>query len=67
MRISACLRCGSRNLRMLTLGDGLIPEATERLKWVCADCSWQGTPLEFDDEAAWSAFRQAVKEDATAL
>ncbi|HLF16787.1 MAG TPA: hypothetical protein VI796_05085 [Candidatus Thermoplasmatota archaeon] len=61
MDVQACLRCGSRNLHMLTLRDGLWPEGGESLKWVCGECDWQGAPLLLDGEGEWRAFAEALR------
>lgn len=61
--LTACLRCGSTDLRPLTLADGLAAEGGELLKWVCNACDWQGTPLEFEAEEDLAAFREGLTKD----
>ena len=60
--IAACVRCGSTDLRIPGLGDGVVPETDNLMLWVCRACGWQGTPLELDDEASLRAFRRDLAE-----
>ncbi|MGB0651584.1 MAG: hypothetical protein ACPGQL_00145 [Thermoplasmatota archaeon] len=62
-RIVCCLRCGSLKLRPLTLSDGLFADGGELFKWVCDDCHWQGTPIEFDRESDYKAFVAALRDE----
>jgi hypothetical protein len=54
--IEACLRCGSRELRWPTAGDGaLVGQAANLTERVCQH-GHLGVPLLFDDEESWAAF-----------
>ena len=48
MRITAFPLCGSKNVGIGGIRDGVHPQ--EFLKQVCKNCGWTGTPLEFDTE-----------------
>ena len=52
---TACMRCGSLELRSPKASEGGIGVAFFDLS-KCRDCGWQGMPLEFDDEASWRDF-----------
>lgn len=52
---TACMECGSLELRMVKASEGGIGVAFFDLA-KCRQCGWQGMPLEFDDEASWRAF-----------
>jgi transcription initiation factor TFIIIB Brf1 subunit/transcription initiation factor TFIIB len=60
--LSACMRCGSLELRSRKASEGAIGVAFFD-ESVCRECGWQGMPLEFEDEAAWRAFVQARKSE----
>jgi hypothetical protein len=45
MKITACPLCGSKNVGMGGINDGVHPQ--EFLKQACKNCGWTGTPLEF--------------------
>ncbi|MES2154470.1 MAG: hypothetical protein V4510_04975 [bacterium] len=59
---SACLRCGSLDLRMVKALDGGGIPGYEFDRSHCKACGWNGLPLEFDDEAAWKQFVEARKD-----
>ncbi len=61
--IKACLACGSRDLNMMRLEDGLAAEGGELLKNVCGACGWQGQPILFAREAQYKAFLQALRDE----
>ncbi len=51
--ISACMRCGSADLRVPGLRDGvLVGQAQDFGRWSCNRCGLTATPILFDDEAA---------------
>ena len=55
MKITACPRCGSKNLDIADMRDGISPG----IDWstnVCRDCDWQGIPLEFETENNYQKF-----------
>lgn len=62
-RIRACLACGSRDLNMMTLADGLAAEGGESLRYVCGTCGWQGQPILFDRAADHQAFVKALQDE----
>lgn len=56
--LTACMRCGSLELRGVKASEGAIGVAFFDLS-KCRECGWQGMPLEFEDEASWRAFVSA--------
>lgn len=64
MKISACISCGSRNIRSGTIGDGVLPGYTDGLvTYVCDDCNHRGLPIVFETEEEYRKFLLAVTED----
>lgn len=60
MRISACPRCGSKNISAGTMRSGIlygISSWTEE----CRDCGFKGSPIVFDSEEAYLVFLKKVK------
>jgi hypothetical protein len=57
MEIPACPRCGSLEMRMPTVQDGMWPGGGETNFQVCAVCGYRGMPILFADVAALEAFR----------
>jgi transcription elongation factor Elf1 len=55
MEITACPICGSRNIGIGTLGDGII-SGLSSWKEVCRDCGYQGSSLLFDSEIEYKKF-----------
>ncbi len=64
---SACPRCGSRDLRIPTFADGVVPETDNLAEWTCGRCGVRTTPVWFEDEAAYRDFLAALEasRDAT--
>jgi len=60
MRITACPKCGSKNISMGTMGSGVTFGITS---WneTCRDCGYQGQPLVFDSEKEYIKFLKEVK------
>jgi len=56
----ACPRCGSRDLHIPTLADGVVPETDNLAEWVCDPCGLRTTPVWFEDEEAYGEFLAAV-------
>jgi hypothetical protein len=57
-RIRACQRCGSGELRMPSVGDGVIVGLGQDLsKMACERCGLVAVALEFEDEAARHAYQ----------
>jgi hypothetical protein len=64
MKISACISCGSKNIRSGTISDGVLPGYTDGLvTYVCDDCNHRGIPVEFETEEEYQKFLAAVTED----
>ena len=62
MKITACLRCGSKNLDIADMSDGITPG----IDWstnVCRDCQWQGIPLEFETENDYQKFLKGLEKE----
>ena len=60
MEIFACPKCGSRNIHIGTIRDGVLDGYTSR--YVCRDCDYQGMPIVFDSEEEYISFLQELKE-----
>ncbi len=61
MKITACPLCGSKNVGIGGIRDGVNPQ--EFLKQACKNCGWTGTPLEFDNEKDYQKFLDNLKTD----
>jgi transcription elongation factor Elf1 len=59
MEITACQNCGSKNIGIGTLGDGII-SGLSSWKEVCKDCGYQGASLIFDSETEYKKFIDAL-------
>jgi len=61
MKIRACAKCNSKNIRMAGLGEGTIFGLTS---WdmVCEDCGYKGMPIVFDSQEDYEAFLKELKE-----
>jgi len=61
MEITACPVCGSTNIGIGTLGDGIISGLSS---WneVCRNCGYQGPSLLFENEEAYKKFLTALKQ-----
>ena len=59
MEITACPVCGSKNIGIGTLGDGIISGLSS---WneVCRDCGYQGASLVFESESEYKKFLEAL-------
>jgi transcription elongation factor Elf1 len=59
MEITACPVCGSKNIGIGTLGDGIISGLSS---WneVCKDCGYQGASLVFESESEYKKFLEAL-------
>jgi hypothetical protein len=61
MKITACPRCGSKNLDIADMRDGITPG----IDWstnVCRNCDWQGIPLEFETENNYQKFLKGLEK-----
>jgi hypothetical protein len=62
--IRGCQRCGSGDLRMAGLADGvMVGEGQDLAKWACDRCGLAAVPLLFDDEQARLAYEKARGKD----
>ena len=61
MKITACPLCGSKNVGIGGIRDGVHPH--EFLKYACKNCGWTGFPLEFDDEKDYQKFLDELKNE----
>jgi transcription elongation factor Elf1 len=59
MEITACPICGSKNIGIGTLGDGIISGLSS---WneVCKNCGYQGASLIFESESEYKKFLEAL-------
>jgi len=62
MEITACPNCGSKNIGIGTLGDGII-SGLSSWKEVCKDCGYQGASLIFDSETEYNKFMDALSNE----
>ncbi|HEC82161.1 MAG TPA: hypothetical protein ENI42_07065 [Thermoplasmatales archaeon] len=65
MEIFACPKCGSRNIHIGTIRDGVLDGYTSR--YVCRDCGYQGMPILFDSEKEYKKFIQGFKKNEKKL
>lgn len=64
--IRACPRCGSDDLRMPGIRDGVIVgEGQELARWACERCDLTAVPILFDDQASRKAFEAERAKDPT--
>ena len=59
MEITACPVCGSKNIGIGTLGDGII-SGLSSWKEVCRNCGYQGASLVFESETDYQKFLEAL-------
>ena len=60
MNITACPKCGSRNIFQGRLKDGVLTGYTSRE--VCRDCGYRGSPIIFDSEEDYKIFVEQLKK-----
>ena len=61
MKISACPKCGSKNISMGTMGSGVTFGITS-WKEMCRECGYQGQLLVFDSEKEYKIFLEELKQ-----
>jgi hypothetical protein len=61
MEFTACPCCGSKNIGIGTLGDGLVAGLSS-WKEVCKDCGYEGASLVFEREEDYQRFLKILKE-----
>ena len=59
VEVTACPVCGSKNIGIGTLGDGVI-FGLSSWKEVCRNCGYQGPSVVFESEAAYNKFLEAL-------
>lgn len=59
--LRACPRCGSTDLSIPGVGDGVVPETDNLAEWVCQECDLKAVPLEFADKHDLRAFRETLE------
>ena len=62
MRITACPKCGSKDIQMGGIGEGVLFGVTS-WKQVCKKCGYQGSPLIFDSEKEYKKFVEGLQND----
>ncbi len=64
--IQGCIRCGSDDLRLPGIRDGVIVGLGQDFgTWSCNRCGFTGAALRFDDEAARAAYeKERAQTDA---
>ncbi len=60
MEIRACPKCGSKHIDAGTIGAGIMYGITS-WKSMCKECGYQGEPLIFNSEVAYSKFLDGIK------
>jgi hypothetical protein len=63
MKITACPKCGSRNIFQGRLKEGVLTGYTSRE--VCRDCGYRGSPIIFDSEKDYKIFFEQLKKEDT--
>jgi hypothetical protein len=58
MIIVVCPRCGSKNIRQGTIGNGVLTGYTSLD--VCKDCGYRGIPIVFDSENEYKKFLREI-------
>ena|GEM_PF-6125468 len=59
MSITACPKCGSRKIFQGRLKDGVLTGYSDR--YVCRECSYQGSPVIFDNIDEYNKFQMEKK------
>lgn len=60
----ACMRCGSTQVGMGGVSQGLLPGAGSHFAYACRRCGHRGPPLEFESVTAYRQFVKGLHEDA---
>ncbi len=61
MKISACPKCGGKDIPQGNLRDGILTGYT--VKYVCKDCDYQGIPIIFGSEKEYNIFLKCIKKE----
>ena len=62
MKITACPKCGSKDIQMGGIGDGVL-FGIDSWKQVCKKCGYQGAPLIFGSEKEYKKFVGELQND----
>lgn len=62
----ACMRCGSTEVGMGGVSQGLIPGAGDMFAFACRRCRHRGPPLEFENVTAYRQFVKGLHENVEA-
>ena len=62
MKIKACPRCGSRQISMGGIGDGVL-YGIDSWKEVCRNCNYQGAPILFNSKEEYKKFFSELNKD----
>ncbi|MDI6856286.1 MAG: hypothetical protein QMD21_05845 [Candidatus Thermoplasmatota archaeon] len=66
MKIRACMKCGSTNLRTRAVSEGLIPgDMLSTNKLICNDCGYIGVPIVFDSMEEQKTFSERKHKSQT--
>jgi C4-type Zn-finger protein len=60
MDVKACPKCGSRDIRMAGMRNGIIFGLTS-YNLVCKKCNYKGMPIIFDSEKEYEKFFRELK------
>jgi len=62
MKINACPKCGSRDIRMAGIREGRLFGVTS---WdiVCAKCGYKGMPIIFNSKEEYEKFLKELKNE----
>jgi hypothetical protein len=64
MKITACINCGSQDIRSGNIGDGVLPGYTDGLvTYVCNNCNHRGLPVIFDTEEEHREFEKIRQKE----
>ena len=58
----ACMQCGSTQVGMGGVSQGLIPGAGSHFNYACRRCGHRGPPLEFENATAYRQFVKGLNE-----
>ncbi|MFO7678216.1 MAG: hypothetical protein R6V50_07545 [Thermoplasmatota archaeon] len=62
VKITACPNCGSKDIKMGSLGDGVL-YGIGSWKQVCKRCGYQGAPLVFDSVEEYKEYYESLHRD----
>ncbi len=62
MKITACLKCGSRKIHQGRLKEGVLIGFTPT-KYICSECGYRGSPIVFDSIDEYNKFLDGFKSN----